>query len=71
MQISEWKLLRHYSAKIMRTAGSPQYTFKMQLLLKMIDHVLVAMFLIGGVGSVFVIVISFAEDMRELLSKND
>jgi hypothetical protein len=41
------------------------------LLLKAVDHVLVAMFLIGGFGSAFVIVISFVEDMHELLSKND
>jgi hypothetical protein len=43
----------------------------MHLLLKVLDHVLVAMFLIGGVGSAFVIVISFAEDMHELFTKNE
>lgn len=43
----------------------------MGLLLKIIDRVLVSMFLIGGIGSVFVIVISFAEDMHELFSKTD
>ena len=48
-----------------------QYTLGMQILLKTVDYVLVSMFLIGGFGSAFVIVISFAEDMRELFSKND
>lgn len=48
-----------------------QYTLGMQILLKVVDHVLVAMFLIGGFGSAFVIVISFVEDMHELISKND
>jgi hypothetical protein len=43
----------------------------MQILLKVIDHILVGMFLIGGVGSAFVIVISFVEDTHELLSRND
>lgn len=43
----------------------------MQILLKVVDHVLVAMFLIGGFGSAFVIAISFVEDMHELFSKND
>ncbi|MHB1935657.1 MAG: hypothetical protein ACYCOR_03645 [Acidobacteriaceae bacterium] len=43
----------------------------MHILLKALDHVLVGMFLIGGFGSAFVIVISFAEDMHELFSKND
>jgi len=51
--------------------GSPQYTLGMHLLLKVVDHVLVSMFLLGGFGSAFVIVISFAEDMHELFSKND
>ena len=43
----------------------------MQLLLKVFADILVAMFVIGGVGSAFVIVISFVEDTHELLSKND
>ena len=43
----------------------------MQILLKVVDHLLVAMFLIGGFGSAFVIIISFVEDMHELFSKND
>jgi hypothetical protein len=43
----------------------------MQIVLKIVDRVLVAMFLIGGFGSAFVIVISFVEDMHELFSKND
>lgn len=43
----------------------------MQLLLKTLDHVLVAMFLVGGIGSAFVIVISFVEDMHELFTKNE
>ena len=55
----------------MHNAGSPQYTLEMHALLKLIDHVLVTMFLVGGVGSAVVIVISFAEDMHELFSKNE
>ena len=51
--------------------SAQQYTLGMHLLLKVLDHVLVAMFLLGGFGSAFVIVISFAEDMHELLSKNE
>ena len=51
--------------------STQQYTLGMHLLLRVVDHVLVAMFLIGGFGSAFVIVISFAEDMHELFSKND
>jgi hypothetical protein len=43
----------------------------MDLALKIVDRVLVSMFLIGGVGSVFVIVISFVEDMHELFSKGE
>lgn len=53
-----------------RTGCGPQYTLEMQMLLKVLDHVLVAMFLIGGVGSSFVIIISFAEDMHELFTKD-
>lgn len=55
----------------MHITGSPQYTLEMHVLLEFIDHVLVTMFLVGGVGSAVVIVISFAEDMHELFSKND
>ena len=43
----------------------------MGLMLKIVERVLVSMFLIGGVGSVFVIVISFVEDMHELFSRSD
>jgi hypothetical protein len=56
---------------ILGIQSAQQYTLGMQILLKVVDHVLVAMFLVGGVGSAFVIVISFVEDMHELLSKND
>lgn len=71
MQASEWMPSSTLFDQNIRTEGSAQYTLRMQLLLKIIDHVLVAMFVVGGIGSAFVIVISFAEDMRELLSKND
>lgn len=60
-----------FPAGILCNIVPTQYTFDMGLLLKIIDRVLVSMFLIGGVGSVFVIVISFAEDMHELFSKTD
>ena len=43
----------------------------MQMGLHLLDDVLVAMFLVGGVGSAFVIVISFAEDMRELFNRDE
>ncbi|MGC1782889.1 MAG: hypothetical protein WA708_10255 [Acidobacteriaceae bacterium] len=43
----------------------------MQLLLRIMVDVLVGMFVAGGVVSTFVIIISFVEDMHELLSKND
>jgi hypothetical protein len=43
----------------------------MQLLLKGLIDILVAMFVVGGVGSAVVIVISFAEDMHELFTKNE
>lgn len=43
----------------------------MQNLLKAVDYLLVAMFLIGGVGSAFVIAISFVEDMHELFTKGE
>jgi hypothetical protein len=56
---------------ILGIRSTRQYTLGMHILLKVVDHVLVAMFLIGGFGSAFVIVISFVEDMHELLSKND
>ncbi len=39
--------------------------------LHLLDDVLVAMFLVGGIGSAFVIVISFAEDMRELFNRDE
>ncbi len=39
--------------------------------MKVLEQVLVAMFLIGGVGSAFVIVISFIEDMHELFTKDE
>ena len=48
-----------------------QYTLGMQILLKILDHILVGMFLIGGVGSTFVIVISFVEDMHKLTAKDE
>ena len=48
-----------------------QYTLEMQILLNLLNHALVAMFLIGGVGSALVIVISFAEDMHELFTKDE
>ena len=46
----------------------------MQILLKALDHVLVTMFLVGGVGSavVFVVVvISFTRDMLKLSDKGE
>lgn len=43
----------------------------MQMGLEILADVLVAMFVIGGIGSAFVIVISFAEDMHELFTKNE
>jgi hypothetical protein len=46
----------------------------MHLLLKALDHVLVGMFLVGGVGSAVVIVaviLSFSKDMEHLFSKDD
>jgi hypothetical protein len=46
----------------------------MRLLLEVLDRVLVTMFLVGGVGSVVVIVvvvISFSKDMRELFAKDE
>lgn len=43
----------------------------MSLVLKIVVDVLVAMFVVGGILSAFVIAISFVEDMRELFSKND
>jgi hypothetical protein len=43
----------------------------MQMGLHLLDDVLVAMFLVGGIGSAFVIVISFAEDMRELFNRDE
>jgi hypothetical protein len=46
----------------------------MHLLLDIVDRALVTMFLIGGVGSVCVIVvvvISFSKDMGELFAKDE
>jgi hypothetical protein len=43
----------------------------MQLVMKGLVDVLVAMFVVGGVGSSFVIVISFVEDMHELFTKDE
>lgn len=43
----------------------------MQLALKVLADILFAMFVVGSVGSAFVIVISFAEDMHELFTKNE
>jgi hypothetical protein len=57
--------------QILRTNRSPQYTLGMQPVLKGFVDVLVAMFVVGGVGSSFVIVISFAEDMHELFTKDE
>ena len=48
-----------------------QYTLGMELFMKVLEQVLVAMFLIGGVGSAFVIAISFIEDMHELFTKDE
>lgn len=63
--------MQFYIYKFHANSLSPQYTLEMQLLLKTLDHVLVAMFLVGGIGSTFVIVISFVEDMHELFTKNE
>jgi len=38
--------------------------------LHVLDRVLVAMFIVGGIGSAFVIGISFVEDMHELLTRD-
>ena len=57
--------------QISRTNRSPQYTLGMQLVMKGLVDVLVAMFVVGGVGSSFVIVISFVEDMHELFTKDE
>ena len=59
------------SLQISRIVDSPQYTLGMQFLFKGLDHVLVAMFVVGGVGSVFVIIISFVEDMHELFTGDE
>ena len=51
-----------------------QYTLGMELLLKVLDHVLVTMFVLGGIGSVVVImvvIISFTKDRRELFGEDD
>ena len=39
--------------------------------LEVLADALVAMFVVGCIGSAFVIVISFAEDMHELFTKNE
>jgi hypothetical protein len=64
-------VLQQFYGRRLGIQGGRQYTLGMHLLLRAVDHVLVAMFLIGGFGSAFVIVISFVEDMHELFSKND
>lgn len=43
----------------------------MSLALKVLDYILVTMFVVGAIGSAFVIVISFAEDMHELFTRNE
>jgi hypothetical protein len=59
---------------ILGFGSTQQYTLGMHLLLKALDHVLVGMFLVGGVGSAVVIVaviLSFSKDMEHLFSKDD
>jgi hypothetical protein len=51
--------------------STQQYTLGMHLLLKILEYVLVTMFLIGGFGSAFVIVISFVEDLHELYPRSE
>ena len=51
-----------------------QYTLGMELLLKVLEHILVAMFVLGGIGSVaviLVVIISFTKDRRELFGEDD
>ncbi|MEO6964829.1 MAG: hypothetical protein ABI076_02900 [Acidobacteriaceae bacterium] len=46
----------------------------MELLLKVLEHILVAMFVLGGIGSVaviLVVIISFTKDRRELFGEDD
>ncbi len=43
----------------------------MHLIWNALDHILVTMFVLGGVGSAFVIVISFVEDMHELFTPDE
>ena len=69
--LPSYRHVNFFIESILGFRSPQQYTLGMHLLLKVVDHVLVAMFLVGGVGSAFVIVISFAEDMHELFSKND
>lgn len=51
--------------------GRPQYTSEMNPLLHILDRILVWMFVVGGIGSAFVIAISFVEDMHELFTKDE
>lgn len=48
-----------------------QYTLKMHLALEVLGDVLTGMFVVGCIGSAFVIAISFAEDMHELFTRNE
>lgn len=43
----------------------------MQFIISVLDPVLIGMFIVGGVGSAIVIVVSFVEDMHELFSKGE
>ncbi|MGB7196980.1 MAG: hypothetical protein WBG23_01665, partial [Acidobacteriaceae bacterium] len=69
--LPSYRYATFFIESILGFQSTQQYTLGVHLLLKVVDHVLVAMFLLGGFGSAFVIVISFAEDMHELFSKND
>jgi hypothetical protein len=45
----------------------------MHLLLRALDHVLVGMFLVGGLGStvvIAVVIVSFSKDVGDLFSKD-
>ena len=59
------------NAKVARPVEVRSTLDVMQMGLRLLNDVLVAMFLVGGVGSAFVIVISFAEDMRELFNRDE
>jgi hypothetical protein len=39
--------------------------------MKVLDPVLVAMFILGGIGSVLVIAIGFVDNVREFFSKSE